>query len=140
MGYAYAGLRPNRRGHGNCERSVAEAPELADTLSSYIYEVDPPKMMFAYATSSFNYWMPIKTPVSSLDTYLQTAEASKTFTMKFQFDKEMESSEVENIMNWQIGRSSGIGPGTAYNFGLPVPDTEVHVPPLPVNVTMMQKK
>jgi hypothetical protein len=78
--------------------------------------------------------MPIKSPVSSLDTYLQTADASKTFTMKFQFDKEMERSEVENVMNWRIGRSSGSGPGTAYNFGLPAPQTEVQPPPIPVTV------
>ncbi|MGD8676481.1 MAG: hypothetical protein PVG81_11810, partial [Desulfobacterales bacterium] len=30
--------------------------------------------------------------------------------------------------------SSGSGPGTAYNFGLPAPQTEVQPPPIPVNV------
>jgi hypothetical protein len=78
--------------------------------------------------------MPAKTPVSSLDAYLQTANASKIFTLKFQLDKQMERSEVENVMNWHINRSSGTGPGTAYNFGLPVPETEVLPPPVPVNV------
>ena len=134
MGYSYADLGQIDDAMDVVNSLEDPAPELADTLSSYIYEVDPPKMLFAYATSSFNYWMPIKSPVSSLDTYLQTADASKTFTMKFQFDKEMERSEVENIMNWHIGRSSGIGPGTAYNFGLPVPETEVQPPPIPTNV------
>ncbi|MFZ0727532.1 MAG: tetratricopeptide repeat protein [Desulfobacterales bacterium] len=134
MGYAYADLGQIDEAMDLVSTLENPAPELADTLSSYIYEVDPPKIIFAYATSSFNYWMPIKTPVSTLDTYLQAADASKTFTMKFQFDKEMERSEVENVMNWQIGRSSGIGPGTAYNFGLPVPQTEIQPPPIPVNV------
>jgi tetratricopeptide (TPR) repeat protein len=134
MGYALADLGQIDDAMEIVSDLENEAPELADTLSSYIYEVDPPKILFAHASSSFNYWMPIKSPVSSLDTYLQTADASKTFTMKFQFDKEMERSEVENVMNWQIGRSSGIGPGTAYNFGLPVPETEVQPPPIPVNV------
>ena len=134
MGYAYADLGQIDEAMDLVNFLEDPSPELADTLSSYIYEVDPPKMLFAYATSSFNYWMPIKSPVSSLDTYLQTADASKPFTMTFQFDKEMERSEVENVMNWQIGRSLGIGPGTAYNFGLPVPETEVQPPPIPVNV------
>jgi tetratricopeptide (TPR) repeat protein len=134
MGYAFADLGQIDEALELVNDLEDVAPELANTLSSYIYKVDPPKMLFAYATSSFNYWMPIKTPVSSLDTYLQTADASKTFTMKFQFDKEMERSEVENVMNWQIGRSSGTGPGTAYNFGLPVPETEVQPPPIPVTV------
>jgi tetratricopeptide (TPR) repeat protein len=134
MGYAFADLGQIDEAMDMVNYLKDPAPELADTLSRYVYEVDPPKMLFAYATSSFNYWMPIKSPVSSLDTYLQTADASKTFTMKFQFDKEMERSEVENVMNWHIGRSSGSGPGTAYNFGLPVPETEVQPPPIPVNV------
>ena len=134
MGYAFADLGQIDEAMDLVNLIGDPAPQLADTLSSYIYEVDPPKILFAHASSSFNYWMPIKSPVSSLDTYLQTADASKTFTMKFKFDKEMERSEVENVMNWQIGRSSGIGPGTAYNFGLPVPETEVQPPPIPVNV------
>jgi tetratricopeptide (TPR) repeat protein len=134
MGYVFADLGQIDEAMDLVNFLEDPAPELADTLSSYIYEVDPPKMLFASASSSFNYWMPIKSPVSSLDTYLQTANASKTFTMKFQFDKEMERSEVENILNWHIGRSSGIGPGTAYNFGLPIPETEVQPSPIPVNV------
>ncbi|MGB7918782.1 MAG: tetratricopeptide repeat protein, partial [Desulfobacterales bacterium] len=134
MGYALANLGQIDDAMEIVSDLQDVAPALAGSLSSFIYEVDPPKMLFAYASSSFKYWMPIKSPVSSLDTYLQTADASKTFTMKFQFDKEMERSEVENVMNWHIGRSSGIGPGTAYNFGLPVPETEVQPPSIPVNV------
>ncbi len=135
MGYAYAGLGQIDEAMEIVADLKDRAPDLAGTLSNYLYEVDPPKILFSYTTSSsFQYYMPSKTPVSSLDAYLQTANASKTFTMKFQFDKEMERSEVENVMNWQIGRSSGIGPGTAYNFGLPVPQTEIQPPPIPVNV------
>jgi len=134
MGYALADLGRVDEAMDVVNDLGNTSPELADTLSSYIYEVDPPKIIFAYATSSFNYWMPMNTPVSSLDAYLQTADASKTFTMKFQFDKQMERSEVENVVNWQIGRTSGMGPGTAYNFGLPVPETEVQLSPIPVNV------
>jgi tetratricopeptide (TPR) repeat protein len=135
MGYAHADL-------GQIDEAVEivsdlkeRAPEIAETLSNYIYEVDPPKILFSYTTSSsFQYYMPAKTPVSSLDAYLQTANASKTFTMKFQFDKQMERSEVEAVTNWQIGRSSGYGPGQVYNYGLPVPETEVKPLPIPVNV------
>ena len=135
MGYARADLGQIDEATEIASDLKDSAADLSETLSNYIYEVDPPKILFQYTTSSsFQYYMPAKTPVSSLDAYLQTANASKTFTMKFQFDKEMERSEVENVMNWQIGRSSGIGPGTAYNFGLPVPETEVQPPPTPVNV------
>ena len=135
MGYAHADLGQIDEAMDILDKLKDKAPDIAGTLSDYIYEVDPPKILFQYTTpSSFQYYMPAKTSVSSLDAYLQTANASKNFTMKFQFDKEMERSEVENVMNWQIGRSSGIGPGTAYNFGLAVPETEVQPPPIPLNV------
>jgi Flp pilus assembly protein TadD len=59
---------------------------------------------------------------------------SKTFTMKFVFDKEMDRESVENTLNWGIGRSTGSGPGEMYNFGLPVADTEITPPSYPDHV------
>ncbi len=136
MGYARADLGQIDAAMDIVDDLKKKSPDLADTLSNYIYAVDPPKILFQYTTaSSFKYYLPAKTPVSSLDAYLQTANAPKTFTMKFQFDKEMERSEVENVTNWRIGRSSGYGPGQAYNFGLPVPETEIQLPPIPVAVS-----
>ena len=135
MGFAHADLGQIDEANEIASALKDRAPDMADTLSNYIYEVDPPKILFQYTTSSsFQYYMPVKTPVSSLDAYLQTANASKTFTMKFQLDKQMERSEVEAITNWRIGRSSGYGPGQVYNFGLPLPETEVQPSPIPLNV------
>ena len=85
MGYARADLGQIDEAKEIVDHLKDKAPELAATLSSYIHQVDPPKMLFAYTTeSSFQYYMPAKTPVSSLDAYLETAGASKNFTMKFQ--------------------------------------------------------
>ena len=135
MGYARADLGQTDEAMEIASDLKEMAPDLSETLSTYIYEATPPKILFSYATSSsFQYYMPAQTPVSSLDTYLQAANASKTFTMIFQFDKQMERSEVEAVTNWRIGRSSGYGPGQVYNFGLPVPETEVQPSPIPVNV------
>ncbi|MDH3886810.1 MAG: hypothetical protein OET63_21505, partial [Desulfobacterales bacterium] len=100
----------------------------------YMYKADPPKIMFAHADSTFLHTMPNDTHVSALDSYLINADASKSFTMVFQFDKQMDRASVENRINWQIGRSTQNGAGQAYNFGLPIPSTEVTVSPLPENV------
>ena len=54
--------------------------------------------------------------------------------MKFQFDKEMDRESVENVLNWNIGRSTQSGPGQAYNFGRPIPDTETTLYPFPKHV------
>jgi hypothetical protein len=78
--------------------------------------------------------MPWKTPLSALDGYLAAPDSEKTFKMVFQFDKEMDRESVENVLNWNIGRSTRSGPGQAYNYGFPVPDTEVMLPPIPVSV------
>jgi Flp pilus assembly protein TadD len=108
--------------------------DLADTLSRYMYKVDPPKFMFATATSSFPYTMPARTQVAALDAYLTAAGGSQNFSMIFQFDKRMDRESVENIYNWSISRASGDGPGELYNFGLPIADTEVKPPQFPTYV------
>ena len=134
LGYAYADLGEIDKAERIADTLTPVAPDLADTLNRYIYKVDPPKLMFAHADTGFNYQMPWKTPLAALDAYLTTANAEKTFSMKFQFDKEMDRESVENVFNWSIGRSTQSGPGQAYNFGRPIPDTEVALPPIPKNV------
>ena len=135
MGYAYADLGDMDKAQEIVDfLDRVDQGELADSLGRYMYKVDPPKMVFAYAESSLPYLLPAKTPVVALDAYLTTPNASKTFTMKFQFDKAMDRESVENIANWQINRSKGQGPGQAYNYGLSIPDTEVNILPTPVSV------
>jgi tetratricopeptide (TPR) repeat protein len=134
LGYAYADLGEIEQARGVVDKLGPVEPDLADTLSRYIAKVDPPKFMFAYADSGFNYNMPWKMPVSALNGYLATPNAEKTFKMVFQFDKEMDRDSVENVLNWHIGRSTQNGPGQAYNFGRPIPDTEVPLPPMPKSV------
>ncbi len=134
VGYAYADLGEMDEAQRIVDILEPMAPELADTLSRHMYKVDPPKFMFSFADASFNYMLPWKTPLSALDAYLATPNAEKTFTMKFQFDKEMDRESVENVLNWNIGHSTQSGPGQAYNFGFPVPDTEVALSPIPKSV------
>jgi tetratricopeptide (TPR) repeat protein len=131
LGYAYADSGQVDRAQKQIDFLEQNAPELADTLSSYLYETEPPKFTLAYANSTFKYYLPIKTPVSALDAYLENANAFKSFNLKFQFNKEMDRESVQNVLNWQIHRASATGPGQAYNFGLPVPTTEIEIPLFP---------
>ncbi len=124
MGYAYADLQNLDRAQELVDFLDIRSPALAETLSRYMYTAESPKFSFANATSTFPYYLSNRTPVSVLDSYLIDAGAEQLFTMKFQFSKEMDRESVENIHNWTILRSTANGPGEAYNFGLPVPDTE----------------
>ena len=140
IGYAYADMGQMDMAQTELDLLNQADSDLADTLDRYMYRVDPPKIKFASAyDSSFACYKPFKTEVSSLDSYLANANASKKFSMVFQFDKQMDRESVENRINWQIGRSTQYGPGNAYNFGLSVPSTEVTVFPYPENVSWNQE-
>ena len=130
MGYAYADLGQMDKAQEQVDNIEQERPDLAEMLSLYMNKVGPPKFMFAYSTN-FMYLKSVKTQISALDSYLENANTSKTFTMKFSFSKEMDRDSVEDRFNWEIGRASGNGPGQAYNFGLPVPSTEMSISPYP---------
>lgn len=104
--------------------------DAADMLASYIAQATQPKILFAYANSSFEYHGNPGTAVSALDDYLANANASQTFTMKFQFNKEMDRESVENILNWNISRSTESG-ANKYYFGTTVPTTEITLSELP---------
>ena len=133
LGYAYADSGKMDEAQRQVDLLSLVDTELSGSLSSYMYKVDPPKFVTAYSTD-FGFSRPMKTPLTALDTYLENAEASKTFTMKFQFDKQMSRETVENRFNWQIRRSTDSGAGQAYNFGFPIPDTEVTLSPFPDQV------
>lgn len=133
LGYAYADLGMIDEAREQKEFLEQNDYDLSETLSKYIFKVDPPKFVMAYSTD-FIYSKSTNTLVSSLDTYLQNANTSKTFHMEFLFDKSMDRETVENRFNWTIKRSSGTEPGEAYNFGLPVPSTEIKISTYPDSV------
>lgn len=131
LGFAYADLGQIDEAVKQLEILEKMDPTLADTLNRYLYKAESPRIEFASTESTFPYYFGPYTPLSALDTYLLNANTSKTFTMVFQFSKEMDRSSVENRFNWEISRSSAGGPGEAYNFGQSVPETEVTLDPFP---------
>ena len=134
MGYAYADLGNMDKAQEMVDFLADKDPSSSDILSRYMYKVDPPKIMFAWASSSFPFMAANKKQVGDIDAYLQNAGASKSFTMEFLFDKEMDRDSVESTYNWSIKRSTLNGVAEAYNFGLPIPDTEINVPYFPDSV------
>ncbi len=131
MGYAYADMGEMENAQEVFEFLEDPSPELADLLSRYMYKADTPKFSFVRADGAFPYLQPAKTKVASLDSYLTTANASKNFKMVFQFDKEMDRESVENLVNWNISRSTSSEPGEFYNFGNPLPETEIKLKSTP---------
>lgn len=136
MGYSYADMGDMENAQGMVDTLEGlEQTDLADTLSRYMYKVDPPKMVYAASSSSFPYPMGRGTPLAALNSYLVNPNASKTLSITIQFDKQMDRDSIENPINWQISRALGQGPGQAYNFGLSVSPNEARLAPIPNAVT-----
>ncbi len=131
MGYTYADMGEMDMAQEVFELLEEPRPELADILSRHMYKVDTPKFSFVHADGAFSYLRPPGTKVASFDSYLETANASKTFKMTFQFDKEMDRESVEDRFNWNISRSTSSGPAEFYNFGMSLPETEIKLPSTP---------
>jgi tetratricopeptide (TPR) repeat protein len=136
MGYSYADVGDMESAQNMVETlERLDQADLADTLSRYMYKVDPPKMVFASSSSGFPISLGRGTPLVALNSYLMNPNASKTLSITIQFDKQMDPDSIENPVNWQISRAIGQGPGQAYNFGLPISADEVNLPPIPSAVT-----
>ena len=72
-GYTYADMGDME----NAQKMVdhlerVDQADTADTLSRYMYKVDPPKMLFGMSTSSFQFSMGKGTPLVALNSYLAT--------------------------------------------------------------------
>lgn len=107
---------------------------LAEDLRAYIYTVRKPEIAFVNTFYAFSMQKGPGTPVSSLNTALAEPNASKDFMIKVYFDKMMDRASVENTFNWSITQATGSTPGGPYNWGLPIPETEILPPPIPKQV------
>jgi tetratricopeptide (TPR) repeat protein len=112
--------------------------DYADTLETYIYEKSAPELTYKYATSTFSSSLGAGTAVSSLGLYLSNAGDAQTFSMLFQFSKQMDPVSVQNVTNWTLTRATGAG-AFGYNFSQPAPATEVTLPYYPAGVSYDQE-
>jgi len=140
MGYAHADAGRMDEARNIRDFLKDKNAGVSSLLGAYISKATSPKIMFAYADSSFQYFRAPKTQLSAIDGYLANANAQKGFSMVFQFNKEMDRESVENIVNWNIEKSEETTPGMRYNHGVEPPATEVDIPPLPTNVYYDPKK
>jgi Tfp pilus assembly protein PilF len=134
MGYTYADAGEMDKAKEISGFLESKDASLSATLDGYISKATKPKILFAYADSTFPYFSKPNTQLSSLDSYLSNAGGQQTFTMTFQFNKAMDRASVEKSLNWSIRRSTESQPGMRYNNGLPVSSTEVNLPPYPTSI------
>ncbi len=135
LGYVYADLGHMNEAFAQVNILEEKDPSLAETLSRYIYRVACPEFLLAYSDAGFGFTLGPRTPLTALNPSLATPDATVQLSMKFIFNKKMENASVENPFNWMISRASWGMKGGAYNYGFPVPETEITLPAFPARVT-----
>lgn len=131
IGYAYADMGEIAKAREVEERLLEVDEGLAGTLGFTIDRKEPPRITFAFSTSSFQYTMSKGSPVSAMDEYLKNAGAELSVSMQFVFSKEMDPASIENRFNWTLSRASNANIAETYNFGDAIPSTEIDLAPYP---------
>jgi tetratricopeptide (TPR) repeat protein len=134
QGYTYADMGDMDNARSLVNTLSDNRSSLAGTLREYIYANAAPKISLAYSTNGFKASLGPGTPVADLDSSLSEIQASKAFTMRFSFTKDMDPVSIQNPLNWGISRATGTNAGGAYNWGMPASATEVVFPSLPAGV------
>jgi len=108
-------------------------------LQNYISKFSLPKFSAVYSSGGFLPSLGPGTLVATMDSGLSDSGTSKTFTMNFTFNKDMDVESVQNLSNWLIRRTTASDAGYAYNWGLPVQPTEAAISSVPVSVIYNSK-
>ncbi len=132
LGYAYAG----KDDEFNLKRQITKLGKMDSSLATDLENFTvKPKMTSANA-GSYNTFIPTLGPNTPLEILTLTdpnhtlaqPNATKSFTMDFQFNTDMDVASVQNITNWQISKANG-GKAGYYNFGFtPYPEREASLP------------
>ncbi len=135
LGYVYADMGDMDKAGEQAALLSSKGSTLAANLQGYMYETSAPKMVLAYSPNGFNTSLGAGTAVSGINTALASANAKKTFSMRFGFSKDMDVNSVQNPFNWGISRATGAEVGGTYNWGLKIPASEVSISAVPISVT-----
>jgi tetratricopeptide (TPR) repeat protein len=138
LGLTYADLKEMDKANEQAAILKTIDSTLQTELKDLLYPLQLPKIRLAYNTDGFITSYGPGTEVSSLDDSLQTAGATKDFTLRFIFDKEMDAASVANPFNWNINRALSGNSWGGYNWDLPIPATDAVVSPQPVGVVYHQ--
>ncbi len=118
----------------NSTNSSTTSKAAETLLQAYITQHTDPKIVTVYS-SGFNPALGPNTQLSTMDPAYSQPNTIKIESMNFVFSNNMDPSSVQNVMNWQISRSTGSDPGGAYNFGMTINPTEATISPIPLGVS-----
>jgi tetratricopeptide (TPR) repeat protein len=138
MGFAYVDNGQTDQAKQLLSTLQSNSPSLASQLSTYISSKTKPKMVDSFYQQMDSPFLTILRPgtqVGNLGNFnLLNPDASATFTISFQFNKQMDQASVENVQNWSMTRATSNLMSESYNYSQPLPSTEVMLPYNPSGV------
>ncbi|MBA3030612.1 MAG: tetratricopeptide repeat protein [Desulfobacteraceae bacterium] len=132
LGYMFADLGNIEKANEQYEILKENESNLASLLYLYMHKVEKPKFTAAYK-GDFNWNLSMRTPVSYLNSYLRIADEKSYFTVRFSFNKDMDTQSIQNPDHWKLSAAAGYGP-KAYNFGLKSTPNEINIPDKPESI------
>ncbi|MBT0663917.1 tetratricopeptide repeat protein [Geobacter pelophilus] len=132
LGYAYAGKGDDY----NLERQITKLKKIDSTAALELQAATLKPKFTNVSAGSYDPFLPTLGPNTTLEMLTATdpkhtlsqANASKTFTMDFQFNSDMDPVSVQSLANWQIRKANG-GAAGYYNYGYtPNPQKEANLP------------
>ena len=134
LGYTYADMKKMDEAGQQADLLSKLDKQKASDLNDYIRNAAYPQIKPAINMGGFPLSAGQGTVLSTIDDSLSVPGGIKDFKISFMFSKEMDPYSVQNPNNWQISRATGKEPGGAYNWGLPIPSTEVSLPAAPYKI------
>jgi Flp pilus assembly protein TadD len=132
LGYAYAGKGDDY----NLQRTITKLQGMDSSLAAQLQSATLKPKFNTASAGSYNSFIPSLGPSTPLDILtltdpnqtLSQPNASKSFTMDFFFNTDMDVASVQNVTNWHISKANG-GKGGYYNYGYtPAPQLEAQLP------------
>ena len=132
LGYAYAGKGDDL----SLQRTITKLKTMDSSLATQLQTNTIKPKMTSGNFGTYNTFYPSLGPHTALsvmtltdpDQTLSKPNASKSFTMQFQFNTSMDPASVQSPSNWRITKANG-GKAGFYNYGYtPNPQQEAHAP------------
>jgi tetratricopeptide (TPR) repeat protein len=132
LGYAYAGKGDDY----NLGRQITKLKTMDTSAYLELTNATLKPKFTNVSAGSYDPFIPTLGPNTSLELLTSTdpnhalsqPNASKTFTMDFQFNTDMDPVSVQNFANWQISKATG-GAAGLYNYGYtPNPQQQANPP------------
>lgn len=139
LGYTYADMGDVQKATEQLSILSAKGSPLTTALRQYMSLVAKPEILNAVGKDGFVTFFGAATSLGIMNSDLAEPDSAKLVSLNVVFSKDMDISSIQNPYNWRISRASIEQNGIFYNGGMPIPETEANILPIPEYITYNDK-